>query len=222
MRSTAVLDGTTPYDVARIVSQAVPPVGCCSSARPARSATSTWWLGPTRSARRRLVIGNRGLAGIDGTLSTAIGAALARPSSRAIAYVGDLTFLHGSNGLLIGPDEPRPDLTIVVASDDGGSIFSTLEQGAPEYADSFERVYATPTGADIGALCKGYGIAASHRLAVSARRRARRDDHRHPGPGGAGRPPRAPGPRRPRSTPPCGPPCNADTCCVMVMPAVGL
>ena len=108
---------------------------------------------------RRLLIANRGLAGIDGTLSTAIGAALARPSSQAIAYVGDLTFLHGSNGLLIGPGEPRPDLTIVVVNDDGGSIFSTLEQGAGAYADSFERVYATPTGADVGALCAGYGVA---------------------------------------------------------------
>jgi glycosyltransferase involved in cell wall biosynthesis len=46
----------------------------------------------------------------------------------------------------------------VVASDDGGSIFSTLEQGAPEYASTFERVYATPTGADIGALCAAYGV----------------------------------------------------------------
>ena len=91
-------------------------------------------------------------------LSSAIGAALARTSSRSIAYVGDLTFLHGSNGLLIGPAEPRPDLTIVVANDDGGSIFSTLEQGAPEYAATFERVYATPTGADIAALCAAYGV----------------------------------------------------------------
>ena len=45
-----------------------------------------------------------------------------------------------------------------MASDDGGSIFSTLEQGTPEYAASFERVFATPTGADLGALCAGYGV----------------------------------------------------------------
>jgi 2-succinyl-5-enolpyruvyl-6-hydroxy-3-cyclohexene-1-carboxylate synthase len=76
-----------------------------------------------------------------------------------LAYVGDLTFLHGSNGLLIGPAEPRPDLTIVVANDDGGSIFAALEQGAPEFADSFERVFATPTGANIGELCAAFGIA---------------------------------------------------------------
>ena len=153
-----VLDGTTPYDVARTINAAVPPEGLLfvGSSNPIRDLDLV--ARPHPVGERRLIIGNRGLAGIDGTLSTAIGASLARPSSSAIAYVGDLTFLHGSNGLLIGPDEPRPDLTIVVASDDGGSIFSTLEQGAPEYASSFERIYATPTGADISALCKGYGI----------------------------------------------------------------
>ena len=153
-----VLDGTTPYDVARTIHRAVPPEGLLfvGSSNPIRDLDLV--ARPHPVGERRLIIGNRGLAGIDGTLSTAIGAALARPSSRAIAYVGDLTFLHGSNGLLIGPDESRPDLTIVVASDDGGSIFSTLEQGSPDYADSFERVYATPTGADIAALCAGYGV----------------------------------------------------------------
>ena len=72
--------------------------------------------------------------------------------------VGDLTFLHGSNGLLVGPGEPRPDLTVVVANDDGGAIFATLEQGDPAHADPFERVFATPTRADLGALCAGYGV----------------------------------------------------------------
>ena len=113
----------------------------------------------------RLVVGNRGLAGIDGLLSTAVGAALAH-GGRSLAFVGDLTFLHGSNGLLIGPHEPRPDLTIVVVNDDGGSIFSTLEQGGPDYADAFERVYATPTGADIGSLCRGFGV--THRRVEAA------------------------------------------------------
>ncbi len=162
----AVLDGTTSYDVARIVNQAVPAGGLLfvGSSSPIRDLDLV--ARPYAVGGRRLIIGNRGLAGIDGTLSTAIGAALARPSSRAVAYVGDLTFLHGSNGLLIGPREVRPDLTIVVASDDGGSIFSTLEQGAPEYAGAFERVYATPTGAHIGALCAGYGI--DHRTVVPA------------------------------------------------------
>ncbi|MEV7397568.1 thiamine pyrophosphate-binding protein [Aeromicrobium sp. NPDC092404] len=154
----AELDGSTPFDVARAINAAVPPGGLLfiGSSNPIRDLDLV--ARPYRVGERRLVIANRGLAGIDGVLSSAIGAALARTSSRSIAYVGDLTFLHGSNGLLIGPAEPRPDLTIVVANDDGGSIFSTLEQGAPEYAATFERVYATPTGADISALCLAYGV----------------------------------------------------------------
>ncbi len=102
------------------------------------------------------VLANRGLAGIDGTISTAVGAALehhtthARPS---FALVGDLTFLHDSNGLVMGHDEPRPDLTIVVVNDDGGGIFTVLEQGAPELAAPFERIFGTPHGVDLGALC---------------------------------------------------------------------
>lgn len=158
----AQLDGTTPYDVARIVNAAVPPGGLLfvGSSSPIRDLDLV--ARPYTVGEKRLIIANRGLAGIDGLLSSAIGAALARPSTKAIAYVGDLTFLHGSNGLLIGPREPRPDLTIVVASDDGGSIFTTLEQGAPPYASSFERIFATPTGANLGAVCAGFGV--SHRV----------------------------------------------------------
>src|SRR5699024_3769542 len=54
------------------------------------------------------------------------------PAGRTVALMGDLTFLHDVNGLLIGPGEPRPDLTVVVVNDDGGGIFGTLEYGAPE------------------------------------------------------------------------------------------
>ncbi len=130
-------------------------------------------LPPYRPGEHRLVVANRGLAGIDGTVSTAIGVALGRagripppgrgipPSpeyggiprpGRSLAVMGDLTFLHDSGGLLIGPDEPRPDLTIVVVNDDGGSIFALLEQGTPDYAAAFERVFATPVHADLQAL----------------------------------------------------------------------
>jgi len=105
-----------------------------------------------------LVLANRGLAGIDGTLSTAIGVALALPARRVRALVGDLTFLHDVGGLLRGSLEAAADLQIVVANDDGGSIFATLEHGAPERADVFERVFATPHGADLSALCAAYGV----------------------------------------------------------------
>jgi 2-succinyl-5-enolpyruvyl-6-hydroxy-3-cyclohexene-1-carboxylate synthase len=98
------------------------------------------------------VLTNRGVGGIDGTVSSAVGAALAL-GSPSYAIMGDLTFLHDANGLLIGPDEPRPDLCVVVLNDDGGGIFALLEPGAPEYADGFERVFGTPHGVDIAALC---------------------------------------------------------------------
>jgi 2-succinyl-5-enolpyruvyl-6-hydroxy-3-cyclohexene-1-carboxylate synthase len=105
---------------------------------------------------------NRGVAGIDGNVSTAAGMALAsdRPS---YALIGDLTLLHDLNGLLVGPPERRPDLTIVVHNDDGGGIFTLLEQGAAEYQPSFERVFGTPHGADLESLCRGYHV--DHTLA---------------------------------------------------------
>lgn len=154
----AEYEALTPYAVARAVSQGVPPEGLLvvGSSNPVRDLDLMALPYPV--GERRMVMANRGLAGIDGTVSTAIGAALGRRSSRSLAYMGDLTFLHDSNGLLLGPDEPRPDLTIVVANDDGGSIFATLEQGAEAYADSFERLFGTPTGADLGALCGSMGV----------------------------------------------------------------
>lgn len=135
---------------------AVPPGGLLwvGSSNPIRDLDLVAEAFPV--GERRKVVANRGLAGIDGTLSSAIGAALVR--GPGLAYVGDLTFLHGSNGLLIGPGEPRPDLTIVVVNDDGGGIFAGLEQGGPEFSDAFERIFATPTGANIAALCEGYGV----------------------------------------------------------------
>jgi 2-succinyl-5-enolpyruvyl-6-hydroxy-3-cyclohexene-1-carboxylate synthase len=150
--------GLTPHAVARAVSPAVPPHGLLfvGSSQPVRDLDLMAVDPPV--GEHRMVMSNRGLAGIDGTLSTAIGAALGRASAKAIAYLGDLTFLHDSNGLVIGPDEPRPDLTIVVASDDGGSIFTTLEQGAEQHARSFERVFGTPTGVDLGGLCRAVGV----------------------------------------------------------------
>jgi len=105
-----------------------------------------------------LVVANRGLAGIDGTVSTAAGVALGLPRRRVRALLGDLTFLHDVGGLLRGPLEAPFDLQLVVANDDGGSIFATLEPGEPERADVFERVFGVPHGADLAALCAGYGV----------------------------------------------------------------
>jgi 2-succinyl-5-enolpyruvyl-6-hydroxy-3-cyclohexene-1-carboxylate synthase len=104
-----------------------------------------------------VVRSNRGVAGIDGTVSTAMGAALAHDGP-TVALLGDLTLLHDTTGLVVGPDEPRPDLTIVVLDDRGGGIFSLLEQGAPEHAAAFERVFGTPHTVDLTALCAAMGV----------------------------------------------------------------
>jgi 2-succinyl-5-enolpyruvyl-6-hydroxy-3-cyclohexene-1-carboxylate synthase len=103
------------------------------------------------------VVANRGLAGIDGCVSTACGIALAG-SGPTYAWMGDLTFLHDSNGLLAGPLEQRPDLTLVVSNDDGGGIFTLLEPGEPGRAGDFERIFGTPTGTDLAALCAAHGV----------------------------------------------------------------
>lgn len=99
---------------------------------------------------------NRGLAGIDGSTSTAVGIALVtdRPTH---ALLGDLTFLHDLGGLLIGPDEPRPDLRVIVANDNGGSIFATLEYGEPTHLRAFERIFGTAQQVDLEQLAGGLG-----------------------------------------------------------------
>ncbi len=110
------------------------------------------------------VYANRGVAGIDGSVSTANGLTFGL-GARGYALLGDLTFLHDANGLLLGPDEQRPDLTVIVLNDVGGGIFSLLEQGAPEHEASFERVFGTPHQVDIGQLCAAHGV--PHRRAES-------------------------------------------------------
>ncbi|MCP2301719.1 2-succinyl-5-enolpyruvyl-6-hydroxy-3-cyclohexene-1-carboxylic-acid synthase [Actinokineospora globicatena] len=125
-------------------------------------------------ARHRVDIAvhaNRGVAGIDGNLSTAAGVSLGG-GAPTYALVGDLTFLHDANGLLIGPGEQRPDLTVVVLNDDGGGIFSLLEQGAAEHRASFERVFGTPHGVDLAALCRAHGVAHTEAATPADLRRA--------------------------------------------------
>lgn len=116
--------------------------------RPPSEATST-------------VFAHRGLAGIDGTISTATGIALAT-RQRTTLMVGDLTFLYDTNGLLMGPTEQEPDLDIVVINDSGGAIFHGLEHGRvaqrPGMASVVERFFGTPHTVDIGAICAAHGV----------------------------------------------------------------
>ncbi len=101
------------------------------------------------------VLASRGASGIDGTTSAAIGAALAH-GGPAFALLGDLAFLHDAPGLAVGPEEPRPDLCLIVVNNDGGGIFSTLEQAA--FPGSFERLFGTPHGAGLHHLAAAFGL----------------------------------------------------------------
>ncbi|WP_223408440.1 2-succinyl-5-enolpyruvyl-6-hydroxy-3-cyclohexene-1-carboxylic-acid synthase [Occultella gossypii] len=111
------------------------------------------------------VFANRGLAGIDGTISTATGLALAT-GGPVRALIGDLTFQHDVGGLARGRLEAEVDLQVIVLNDDGGSIFATLEHGAPAHSRDFDRLFATPQGLDVAALAAGFG--ARHLLVATA------------------------------------------------------
>ncbi|MGQ0719187.1 MAG: 2-succinyl-5-enolpyruvyl-6-hydroxy-3-cyclohexene-1-carboxylic-acid synthase [Pseudonocardiales bacterium] len=144
----------TGLGVARVMLPALPSGALLllGSSNPIRDVALA-----ARPRRGLTVLANRGVAGIDGAIATATGAALVH-GGPGYALVGDLTFLHDANGLLAGPDEPRPDLTVVVANDDGGGIFGLLEQGAPEHAGAFERVFGTRQGTDLAALCAAHHV----------------------------------------------------------------
>ncbi len=122
--------------------------------------------GHPSECREGLVLANRGLSGIDGTVSTAVGVASCVPATRA--FLGDLAFLHDIGGLAVPAEErDRLRLQIVVLNDDGGGIFGLLEHGEPQRAASFERVFGTPHGADLGSLCRG--LAVPHEVVADVR-----------------------------------------------------
>ncbi|MDO5644446.1 MAG: 2-succinyl-5-enolpyruvyl-6-hydroxy-3-cyclohexene-1-carboxylic-acid synthase [Dermabacter sp.] len=137
--------------------------------------------GPTSAA----VFSNRGLAGIDGTVATATGIALAAPGAtmhastststpapRTRVLLGDVSALHDLTGFILGPGEPEPDLDIVVVDDDGGRIFGGLEH-AKAPADMLERFFTTPHGRDLGQVIESLGVPVT-RVAASGLREALR------------------------------------------------
>jgi 2-succinyl-5-enolpyruvyl-6-hydroxy-3-cyclohexene-1-carboxylate synthase len=125
---------------------------------------------------------NRGLAGIDGTVATAIGVALASggnasrlagvgPEMSTVSDVaeasaasgvtrvllGDITLLHDVGALLFGEGERRPHLQVVVGNDGGGTIFDALEVAWTAPAAALDRVMYTPQRVDFAALATAYG-----------------------------------------------------------------
>lgn len=112
------------------------------------------------------VFSNRGLAGIDGTVSTAMGVAIAAgcygSKSMTRLLVGDLTFLHDVGGLFVGQGEVLPDLQIILVNDNGGSIFGRLEHGKlgrqVGYQEIVERFFTTPHCVDFAKIVQAYGV----------------------------------------------------------------
>jgi len=152
-------DVLTGMHVARVTAARVPDggllfLGASSQVRHVGSFAAN-------TVQDAVVLGNRGTSGIDGCLSTAWGAAgalQANGGAGAIALVGDQTFVYDTNGLLAPAEEERPDLVVVVADNDGGGIFSSLEQGSVVASSMFERVFGNPLGIDIAALAQANGI----------------------------------------------------------------
>jgi len=95
---------------------------------------------------------NRGLAGIDGNISTALGIASMR--SATVAVLGDLGFLHDLTGLI---HQEKINLKIFVINNDGGGIFSTLPQRG---VAGFEEVFGTPHGKDLSDIARAIGVPA--------------------------------------------------------------
>lgn len=104
---------------------------------------------------------NRGLAGIDGTIATATGIALASQASGTPGItrvlLGDLAFLHDVGALLLPPDETEPRLQVIVGNDGGGTIFDGLEVAGSAAKADLDRAFYTPHTVRLEQLAVAYG-----------------------------------------------------------------
>ena len=108
--------------------------------------------------KRIEVHANRGLGGIDGTVSTGIGIALANPERGTTrVLLGDLALLHDVGGLAFGTGEPAPRIQLVVGNDGGGTIFDQLEVGGSARPEAFDRVMLAQQRVSFELLAGAYG-----------------------------------------------------------------
>jgi 2-succinyl-5-enolpyruvyl-6-hydroxy-3-cyclohexene-1-carboxylate synthase len=152
----AAADRPTEPTLARALVAALPNGATLvsSSSMPVRDVE--WYAAPRDGVRH---LSNRGANGIDGVVSTAVGVALAS-GAPTFLLIGDIALLHDSNGLLtLGAR--AADLTIVVADNDGGGIFSFLPQATEVEPARFEQLFGTPHGVDPVALATAHGLPAA-------------------------------------------------------------
>ena len=133
------------------VADALPDGGTLfvSSSMPVRDL-DTFGRGAPRRVR---VLANRGANGIDGVVSSALGAAAASEGPLVLA-IGDVALYHDMNGLLAAKQFGL-DATVVLINNDGGGIFSFLPQAS--HPEHFERLFGTPHGLDFAHAARLYG-----------------------------------------------------------------
>jgi 2-succinyl-5-enolpyruvyl-6-hydroxy-3-cyclohexene-1-carboxylate synthase len=122
-----------------------------SSSMPVRDLEA--FGGPRRSPVR--TVANRGANGIDGVVSTALGVAMAADGP-TVALVGDLAFLHDVSAL-VRADTFSPALTVVVADNGGGGIFSFLAPASALDRSTFDTLFGTPQAHDLTTVAEGFG-----------------------------------------------------------------
>jgi 2-succinyl-5-enolpyruvyl-6-hydroxy-3-cyclohexene-1-carboxylate synthase len=109
-----------------------------------------WWTPP----RIAPTYSNRGVNGIDGVVSTALGIAA---GSRAMGLVGDITMLHDVSALVDGLGDASGTCVLVVSDNRGGGIFSFLSQRSVLDDDRFEQLFGTPRPHDLVAIANAFG-----------------------------------------------------------------
>jgi len=143
---------TEPYVASRVLS--VLPMDSnlvLSSSMPIRDVE--WFAAPREGVK---VFANRGVNGIDGVVSTAVGVALASRKPTAL-LIGDVAMMHDINGLINITDRDI-DLRVVIIDNNGGGIFSFLPQASSLDKDRFEQLFGTPHNTDFVSLLAGHRV----------------------------------------------------------------